>query len=138
VTCRSVPSFSTGTLTDSCYDIIITIHDTNECTHTGARDWMHTCDPSSICENTEGGYNCVCPPNQFAKKGSGKGKCDGNADSASCCGAVTYDGAPHGDHACREDFKCHADSCAFNDCSPDATCTPGAVPNTFTCECNSR
>ena len=116
-----------GSTVDHCYDIVITIHDTDECTHKGSPDWRHTCHSSTECMNTPGGYYCACPADHFAMQGSGNGKCDGNGDSRSCCGDVTYDGAPHGDFSCREDFKCHSDSCAFNDCDEHATCKVNAA-----------
>jgi hypothetical protein len=127
-----------GSLLHNCYSIIINIHDTNECTHKGSKDWMHNCDASTQCVNTVGGYYCACPDTHFAMAGSGDGKCNGDRDSRSCCGAVTYDGAPKGDSACRQDFICHNSSCAFNDCDPNAVCVPGNVPNTYSCQCDPK
>jgi len=122
---------------DSCYDLVIQIHDTDECAQEGGKEWHHTCDASTTCVNTQGGYYCACPENSWAVQGSGNNKCDGNSDSTECCGIVTYDGAPHGDFGCRGDFKCHSDSCAFNDCHADAECIPGSSPNTFSCACKT-
>mmetsp|Transcript_15400 Transcript_15400/g.31657 ORF Transcript_15400/g.31657 Transcript_15400/m.31657 type:complete len:631 (+) Transcript_15400:59-1951(+) len=129
-----------GTVSDTCYDITVQIHDTDECTHEGSSDWMHSCHDSTACVNTEGGYFCACSPGEWAVNGSGEGKCNaGEADSTACCGAVTYDGAPHGDFGCRAAFACHADSCAHNDCDPNASCVAGEPgSNTYSCQCNER
>jgi hypothetical protein len=94
--------------------------------------------------NTEGGYYCACKAGEWAVRDSGNGKCNGENDSTACCGVVTYDGAPHGDVGCRGDFQCHADSCAFNDCDPNALCVEGepskdgSGPNAFSCMCKER
>ena len=62
----------------------------------------------------------------FAVPGSGGGKCQNEQSSKDCCGS---------DDACRSNFQCHSDNCAFEDCHKDAVCRPGLGPNEFSCEC---
>jgi hypothetical protein len=57
----SVTTVKDGALVEQCFEIIITVLDTNECTYSGRNlDWMHTCDASTACVNTEGSYYCGC------------------------------------------------------------------------------
>jgi len=57
----SVTTVKDGVLVEQCYEIIITVLDTNECTYQGHNpDWMHTCDASTSCVNTQGSYYCAC------------------------------------------------------------------------------
>jgi hypothetical protein len=121
----------------NCFDIVIQIHDTNECEYHGNPEWEDHCDPSTTCVNTEGGYYCACDEGKFAVKDSGNGKCNGEHDSTECCGVVTYDGSPHGDYLCRGDFKCHSDACAFNECDENAVCIEGEELNTYSCACQN-
>jgi len=125
----SVTTVKDGALVEQCFEIIITVLDTNECTYQGRNpDWMHTCDPSTECVNTEGSYYCACKDGAFAVPGSGGGKCQNELASSECCGA---------DGACRSNFQCHTDPCAFQNCHQDAVCRPGAGPNEFACECQA-
>lgn len=86
-----------GQIVDKCYNIFIQIHDTNECTFKGRKEWTHDCHSSAHCVNTIGSYYCTCPDTQFAVRGSGNGKCDGEIDSTECCGEVTYAEKNRGD-----------------------------------------
>jgi hypothetical protein len=45
---------------EHCYEIWITILDTNECDEKEHPEWRHQCDESTTCVNTEGGYYCAC------------------------------------------------------------------------------
>lgn len=57
----SVTTVKDGVLVEQCYEIIITVLDTNECTYQGQNpDWTHTCDASTSCVNTQGSYYCAC------------------------------------------------------------------------------
>jgi len=128
-----------GSIEDSCYDIVIQIHDTDECLYAGGNpEWTHECDPSSQCVNTKGGYICGCRDGDFALPGSGNGKCTrGHRDSVTCCGEVTFEGADSGgDAECRRGFTCHSDACAFNECDPNAVCVPAGGLD-YSCECRS-
>jgi len=123
----SVTTVKDGKMADKCYEIIITVKDTDECTYSGRNpEWMHKCDASTTCVNTQGSYYCACKEGEFAIEGSG-GKCTNEVDSVGCCG-------PH-DKACRESFKCHSDKCAFNNCDSHATCLPSDDAIAFDCEC---
>jgi hypothetical protein len=62
----------------------------------------------------------------FAIPGSGGGICKSETDSKDCCGSNTE---------CRADFKCHSNSCDFNDCPENSMCVPG-MGNSFSCQCN--
>jgi hypothetical protein len=118
-----------GTISSHCYQLKYTVHDVNECTNTDAskgRKWVSQCDASAVCENTVGSYNCLCPGEYFGTRNAGGGKCSGLLTTEHCCGE---------DITCKADFACHNDHCTGNKCDPMATCSPGTMPNEYTCEC---
>lgn len=50
-----------GDIATQCYHIPFTITDTNECLLPPGHVMYHQCDESTICVNTIGSYECVCP-----------------------------------------------------------------------------
>jgi Calcium-binding EGF domain len=44
-----------------CFQLPFTIYDTNECTLPQGHDMRHQCQEPSICVNTIGSYECLCP-----------------------------------------------------------------------------
>lgn len=42
-----------------CFEVPFTILDVDECSESG--EWRHECRGNSVCVNTEGSYECVCP-----------------------------------------------------------------------------
>lgn len=44
-----------------CFQVPFTIYDTNECTLPLSHDMRHQCQEPSICVNTIGSYECLCP-----------------------------------------------------------------------------
>jgi hypothetical protein len=62
----TVSTVKDGVTEEQCYEIIITVHDTDECTYTGSDlAWLHACDASTDCVNTEGSYYCACKGNGY-------------------------------------------------------------------------
>ena len=97
----------------ACYDVLIEIHDTDECEQSEEAEWMHECDPSARCVNQAGGagYYCECKgAKSFAVPKSGEGKCEGGEKSSKdCCFDIAHtDWGFEGDYHCRLDFKCTA------------------------------
>eukprot|EP00617_Octactis_speculum_P023780 CAMPEP_0185766744 /NCGR_PEP_ID=MMETSP1174-20130828/38625_1 /TAXON_ID=35687 /ORGANISM="Dictyocha speculum, Strain CCMP1381" /LENGTH=500 /DNA_ID=CAMNT_0028450557 /DNA_START=259 /DNA_END=1758 /DNA_ORIENTATION=+ len=117
---------------DRCYDIAITILDTDECVSTDPK-WMHQCHSSAVCENYIGGYNCACPKNSgtFGKLFSGStklqsspeyetspGMCHGFQDTEICCGVS----ALHDHHRPdKHQLSCHTAHC-IEHCKQDFVC----------------
>jgi hypothetical protein len=119
-----------GELVSHCYQLKYTVHDIDECTNTDyskGKQWVNQCDPSATCENTIGGYNCVCPGDYFGTRNAGGGACGGLLTTEDCCGD---------DGKCKADFVCHTDHCSGHKCHKDGYCIPGNEPNAYTCACN--
>jgi len=117
---------------DKCYDILVTITDTDECTVNDPK-WSHSCHSSANCENFEGSYNCVCPKNSgtFGKLFSGSsrdrdsaeyatspGMCHGYGDTELCCGVSSLHEHTQSD---KHQLSCHTAQCIEN-CRKDFVC----------------
>ncbi|CAH0364859.1 unnamed protein product [Pelagomonas calceolata] len=83
----------------ACFETIIVVKDTDECTATGA--WAHKCDASATCKNLVGSYACECSPDYFAAEGALFG-CGGFASTTQCCDAAEDEAA------CLAAFRCEA------------------------------
>ena len=96
----------------ACFETIIVVKDTDECTATGA--WAHKCDASATCRNLVGSYACECSPDYFAAEGALFG-CGGFSSTTQCCDAVEET------TTCLSSFRCEANRCS-EVCAPTATC----------------
>mgnify|MGYP005693949667 CR=1 FL=1 len=56
----TVATLKDGRHEEKCYDIIIQVFDTDECSSTAPPEWAHQCDASARCVNTKGSYKCEC------------------------------------------------------------------------------
>jgi hypothetical protein len=141
-----------------CFHVPFTILDTNECSLPPTHPMRHQCHASSICVNTIGSYECLCPA-QDASRNPAPGTtvkeehensfwaladADRNAweravnrtSLTTCPGAAfTHGCCPVRGHskdgaACRLAFACPTDPCraGHDDCAARATCERAASP----------
>mmetsp|Transcript_1633 Transcript_1633/g.2319 ORF Transcript_1633/g.2319 Transcript_1633/m.2319 type:complete len:950 (+) Transcript_1633:57-2906(+) len=154
-------NINTSTVTQ-CFTVPFTIKDVDEC-HLPAGHFMkHKCEYPSLCINTPGSYECVCPsslinietykddsfslfqtlekeaksPWDISFNSSSSSSCPGKASTHSCCD--TYAHSTEGS-SCRAQFRCPLDPCIHsNDCHTSAQCIPAENPldrPSFHCEC---
>lgn len=121
---------------ETCYEMIIIVTDTNECT-VADPTWKHQCDPTSTCRNLVGSYACECSPSYFAAEGALFG-CGGLASTTRCCTSVEENAEKK---ACLASFRCEPDRCA-EVCAPTASCkrsiadlTGGRKAARYDCSC---
>lgn len=113
-----------GLMKERCYEIVIDIQDTDECTLSYGHAWAHKCDASTVCVNTVGSYYCACHEGEFVVPESGLPGSKTEITSKFC-----------DNDACRSDFKCHSNSCAFSSCPDNSFCEAGQGPNSYSCVC---
>ena len=142
-----------------CYEVPFTISDVDECSLSRSNPWAHQCQLPSVCVNTQGSYECVCPSGSSPKipddsagayleqinkesrnaweLSTSKGPCPGKASTFSCC---NEDGQSFEGRQCRSQFSCPSDPCSAETpaCDSSAVChrtaSPLARPNHI-CEC---
>lgn len=141
-----------------CFHVPFTILDTNECTLPHGHLMRHSCPAPSICINTSGSYECLCPRlwrnplstvipttaddafwNQVIGENDrsvwevsfsspSKTSCPSAASTRGCC-PPKYTAEGR---KCRERFHCPVDPCHPNkdkkDCAPNAQCARAASP----------
>lgn len=146
-----------------CFEIPFTILDTNECTLGLGHPMRHRCHDSTICVNTIGSYECLCPRMQEGEHVPGtvdsafwgalatqnrgawelsfdrvsRTSCPSMASTHGCCPEYVHikDDAA----SCRAAFRCPVNPCSSkNTCSSRATCVPKASPldePNYECQC---
>lgn len=147
-------------VTSQCFHVPFTILDTNECNLPTKHPMRHTCPYPSVCVNTIGSYECLCPkevprtavpatanddfwnkisqeersPWELSFASSGKSSCPSMASTHGCCPVST---SSEGDK-CRKRFRCPVDPCSRSDCSANANCIRADSPMDrpdYTCMC---
>ena len=138
-------------VTSQCFHVPFTILDTNECTLPSKHPMRHVCPPPSICVNTIGSYECLCPKlgqptasedlalvdaNTAEGFWSKVGRDDRSAweksfaspSKSSCPGSASTHGCCPSQitlndaASCRHHFHCPIDPCQSNDCASNAKC----------------
>jgi hypothetical protein len=147
-----------------CFHVPFSISDTNECALPRGHSLRHQCQEPSVCINTVGSYECVCPKldekvqisvddtadenfwlalteqnrSTWELSLNILSECPSSSSTHGCCSerAHTKDGM-----SCRAAFQCPVDPCArsaSNQCAASALCTrmpsPSHKPNYF-CQC---
>ena len=139
-------------ITTQCFYIPFTIIDTNECTLSAGHPMKHKCHAPSICVNTNGSYECLCPqlddslniagrtvdetfwtqldatnrsPWELSFDSHTRSSCPGLLSTHGCC---SESGHTSEGQKCRAHFHCPSNPCASSECSEKATCVRAAKP----------
>jgi hypothetical protein len=152
-------------VTSQCFHVPFTILDTNECTLPSNHPMLHVCPAPSLCVNTIGSYECLCPrlTNDFTSMSNtadktfwkeidsqvqdrspwelsfaqpSKSSCPSSVSTHECCSQNAH--LADG-QKCRQRFHCPTDPCTTtSDCSSDAQCVRADSPTeipNYTCQC---
>jgi len=146
-----------------CFEVPFTILDVNECTISSSDTsssnnsiMAHRCQPPSICVNTLGSYECVCPSSSFPSSPSddfipttqfweditfnqhrtpwevsyGRSSESSCPNSPSTYGCCDDDGHSREGAVCRSTFRCPIDPCddVESPCSSNAACQRSSSP----------
>ena len=144
-----------GEQVTQCFEVPFTILDVDECA-VESGEWAHQCREPSVCVNTLGSYECVCPLSDGGMGGSlvegkaatqdfwnvikqqsrsawevslassAESSCPDRASTYQCCDA---DGHSKDGAICRSSFVCPRDPCAGkNKCDRNASCECNPSP----------
>lgn len=146
-----------------CFLVPFTILDTNECLLPTGHPMRHQCHSSTICVNTVGAYECLCPssdqvtipataddtfwqqvlsalrsPWERSFNSTSLTSCPSAIATHGCCPDRVYIKPKAA--TCRAAFRCPVDPCTTTDhtCAPSATCQRAAHPSlnpNYTCLC---
>jgi len=100
------------------YKAIYVVEDVDECSFSRDHPWHHKCGRGSICVNTIGSYECICPQETigYSAMEVAFSSCSGVSSTEHCCNDTGKD-----KDECKSMFRCTNDLC-LGKCSKNAIC----------------